>query len=157
MINRMSLLALLGGALAVPHLYRVGSFVWLYFLRPSSIRRYLHGPAPYALVTGATDGIGKALARELLRNGFNLIIHGRNEAKMRKVTEDLRMSVPEKPDADIRYFIADASQAGHDFAKMIEPFKDLQITMVYHNVGGSDTSPERFVAVDSTCRSPTSF
>ena len=141
----------------MPHLYRVGSFVWLYFLRPSSIRRYLHGPAPYALVTGATDGIGKALARELLRNGFNLIIHGRNEAKMRKVTEDLRMSVPEKPDADIRYFIADASQAGHDFAKMIEPFKDLQITMVYHNVGGSDTSPERFVAVDSTCRSPTSF
>ena len=147
MINRMSLLALLGGALAVPHLYRVGSFVWLYFLRPSSIRRYLHGPAPYALVTGATDGIGKALARELLRNGFNLIIHGRNEAKMRKVTEDLRMSVPEKPDADIRYFIADASQAGHDFAKMIEPFKDLQITMVYHNVGGSDTSPERYVSV----------
>ena len=157
MINRMSLLALLGGALAVPHLYRVGSFVWLYFLRPSSIRRYLHGPAPYALVTGATDGIGKALARELLRNGFNLIIHGRNEAKMRKVTEDLRMSVPEKPDADIRYFIADASQAGHDFAKMIEPFKDLQITMVYHNVGGSDTSPERFVAVASTCHSPIVF
>ena len=147
MINRMSLLALLGGALAVPHLYRVGSFVWLYFLRPSSIRRYLHGPAPYALVTGATDGIGKALARELLRNGFNLIIHGRNEAKMRKVTEDLRMSVPEKPDADIRYFIADASQAGNDFAKMIEPFKDLQISMVYHNVGGSDTSPERYVSV----------
>ena len=156
MINRMSLLALLGGALAVPHLYRVGSFVWLYFLRPSSIRRYLHGPAPYALVTGATDGIGKALARELLRNGFNLIIHGRNEAKMRKVTEDLRMSVPEKPDADIRYFIADASQAGHDFAKIIEPYKDLQITMVYHNVGGSDTSPERFV-VASTCHSPIVF
>ncbi|RDX44008.1 NAD(P)-binding protein, partial [Lentinus brumalis] len=144
MVNAaVPVLAVLSGVLAVPHLYRVGSFVWLYFLRPSSIRRYLHGPAPYALVTGATDGIGKAFARELLRNGFNLVLHGRNETKMLKVVEELRTSVPEKAGADIRYFIADAGQAGHDFAKMVEPIKDLHITLVYHNVGGSDTSPER--------------
>ncbi|RPD54319.1 NAD(P)-binding protein [Lentinus tigrinus ALCF2SS1-7] len=143
MVGAVKLLAVLGGVLAVPHLCRISSFVWLYFLRPSSLRRYLHGPSPYALITGATDGIGKALARELLRNGFNLILHGRNETKMKKVVEELRKSVPDKPDADIRYFIADASQAGHDFTQMIETFKDLHITLVYHNVGGSDTSPER--------------
>ncbi|KAI0706759.1 hypothetical protein C8T65DRAFT_519729, partial [Cerioporus squamosus] len=75
--------------------------------------------------------------------GFNLVLHGRSETKMRKVVEELRKSVPEKADADIRYFIADAGQAGHDFASMVEPLKDLHVTLVYHNVGGSDTSPER--------------
>ncbi|KAI1783875.1 hypothetical protein LXA43DRAFT_291341 [Ganoderma leucocontextum] len=42
-----------------------------------------------------------------------------------------------------RYFIADAAKGGHDFAKLVEPFKDLHITVVVHNVGGSDLNPER--------------
>ncbi|RPD54338.1 NAD-P-binding protein [Lentinus tigrinus ALCF2SS1-7] len=142
MVSTVNMLAVFGVLLAIPHLYRIASFVWLYVLRPSSVKRFLHGPkgGAYAMVTGATDGIGKATATELLRNGFNLILHGRNEAKMQKVVEELRARLPEKEDADVRYFIADASAGGHDFAKMIEPFKDLHITLVYHNVGGSDTS-----------------
>ncbi|KAI0685984.1 NAD-P-binding protein [Cerioporus squamosus] len=141
-VRTVDALAVLGVLLAIPHLYRIASFIWLYFLRPTSIRRYLHGPngRTYAIVTGATDGIGKATAAELLRNGFNLILHGRNEAKMQKVVEELRARVPEKKDADVRYFIADAAQGGHDFEKMVEPFKDLHVTLVYHNVGGGDMS-----------------
>ncbi|RDX44023.1 NAD-P-binding protein [Lentinus brumalis] len=142
MVSAVNVLAVLGVLLAIPHLHRIASFVWLYVLRPTSIKRYLHGPkgGAYAIVTGATDGIGKATAAELLRNGFNVILHGRNEAKMQKVVEELRARVPEKKDADVRYFIADAAQGGHDFEKIIEPFKDLHITLVYHNVGGSDMS-----------------
>ncbi|TFK91261.1 NAD-P-binding protein [Polyporus arcularius HHB13444] len=141
MVSTVNVLAVLGVLLAIPHLYRIASFVWLYVLRPTTIKEYLHGPkgGAYAIVTGATDGIGKATAAELLRNGFNLILHGRNEAKMQKVVEELRARVPEKKDADVRYFMADAAQGGHDFEKMIEPFKDLHITLVYHNVGGGDT------------------
>ena len=65
---------------------------------------------------------------------------------MQKVIQELRARVPEKANADIRYFIADASKAGHDFAKMIEPFKDLHITLVFHNVGGSDLGAPRSVS-----------
>ena len=139
----LNVLAGTGAVLLIPCLYRLSSFIWLYFLRPSSIKSYVHGAAPYALVTGATDGIGKATAAELLRNGFNLVIHGRNEAKMQKVVEELRARVPERASADIRYFLADASDGGLDFSAMIEPIKDLHITYVLHNVGGSDLSPER--------------
>ncbi len=151
MVSTVNVLAL-GVLLAIPHLYRIASFVWLYVLRSTTIKDYLHGPkgGAYAIVTGATDGIGKATAVELLRNGFNLILHGRNEAKMQKVVEDLRARVPEKGDADVRYFMADAAQGGHDFEKMIEPFKDLHITLVYHNVGGGDTVGLRYV-LRTTC------
>ena len=139
----LDVFAAIGVLSVIPWLYRGASFVWLYFLRPTSIKKYLHGAGPYALVTGATDGIGKATAAELLRNGFNLIIHGRNEAKMQKVVEELRARVPERASADIRYFLADASDGSLDFSAMIEPIKDLHITYVLHNVGGSDLSPER--------------
>ena len=147
--SSVNALAVLGGILAIPHLYRVASFVWLYFLRPSTVCKYLHGPAggTYALVTGATDGIGKATAAELLRNGFNLILHGRNEAKMRRVVEELRASVPEGRDADVRYFIADAAIGGHEFERLVEPFGELHVTLVYHNVGGGDASGKRYVAL----------
>ncbi|KAI1786748.1 NAD(P)-binding protein [Ganoderma leucocontextum] len=145
-VNVLKYLSLLGIVLAIPHLYRILDFCWLYFLRPSSVKRYLHGNAPYAIVTGATDGIGKATAAELLTRGFNLILHGRNEAKMQKVVEELRAAVKGKgkaDTADIRYFLADAAKGGHDFAKLVEPFRDLHVTVVMHNVGGSDLNPER--------------
>jgi NAD(P)-dependent dehydrogenase (short-subunit alcohol dehydrogenase family) len=45
-----------------------------------------------ALVTGGTDGIGKEIARGLARQGFDLVIVGRNAAKGEGAARDLRHS-----------------------------------------------------------------
>lgn len=45
-----------------------------------------------ALVTGASSGIGKQTACELLKKGYFVILHGRNEAKTRAVFEEIRRS-----------------------------------------------------------------
>jgi NAD(P)-dependent dehydrogenase (short-subunit alcohol dehydrogenase family) len=42
------------------------------------------------LITGATDGLGRALAAELAGEGAALLIHGRDEAKGRETIEDIR-------------------------------------------------------------------
>ena len=34
-----------------------------------------------ALITGATDGIGRETARQLLAGGWRVLVHGRSEAK----------------------------------------------------------------------------
>lgn len=41
------------------------------------------------LITGASDGIGKALAIEVARLGAQVILHGRNTAKLEKVYDDI--------------------------------------------------------------------
>ena len=45
---------------------------------------------PTFLVTGATDGIGKATALALARQGASVIIHGRNAAKLAATLSELR-------------------------------------------------------------------
>lgn len=46
-----------------------------------------------ALITGATSGIGKAIAQELSRKGWSLILTGRSEAALEKLKESLPVPV----------------------------------------------------------------
>jgi short-subunit dehydrogenase len=41
------------------------------------------------LVTGATDGHGRAVARELARRGAELVLHGRDPEKTRRVQAEI--------------------------------------------------------------------
>src|SRR3954471_6163178 len=41
------------------------------------------------LVTGATDGLGRALARELSQRGATLLLHGRNEDRLGEIVAEL--------------------------------------------------------------------
>lgn len=103
---------------------------------PSKVNRYLYGPAPYALVTGATDGIGKCVAQELYKLGFNLIIHGRNPEKLESVRKEIQGSGAQK---DVKLWIADANSPDVDFNAAVTQWEGLEITLVVHNVGS--TSP----------------
>jgi NAD(P)-dependent dehydrogenase (short-subunit alcohol dehydrogenase family) len=46
------------------------------------------------LVTGATDGHGKAVASELARGGATVIVHGRDDAKGEAAMQEIRAVVP---------------------------------------------------------------
>lgn|SRR5574343_291834 len=43
------------------------------------------------LITGATDGIGKALAKKMVSENFSICFIGRNESKVRTFEKDLRL------------------------------------------------------------------
>ena len=61
-----------------------------YILTPSHdlIKRY--GEGSWALITGASDGIGKAYAQELASRGFNIVLMARNQEKTDNVSNEIK-------------------------------------------------------------------
>ena len=56
------------------------------------------------LITGATDGLGRAVATELAARGATLLLHGRSEARGRQTLSDIRTQTP---NATLTYYRAD--------------------------------------------------
>ncbi|KAI0340286.1 NAD(P)-binding protein [Trametopsis cervina] len=135
-------LTALGGAVALKAAYDLSSFLYTHLLQRPAYGRYLYGHAPYALVTGASDGIGKAVAHELYARGFNLVIHGRSAEKLAKVQQEILASDPVVK-RDVKLWIADASAADVDFEGALKQWEDIEITLVIHNVGGTEMKASR--------------
>jgi 17beta-estradiol 17-dehydrogenase / very-long-chain 3-oxoacyl-CoA reductase len=136
-----SLLTLVGFVTSARILARASSLLWL-FLRPSSLPRYLHttdAKPAWALVTGASGGIGKQLSHELATGGFNVVLHGRNASKLERVRAEL---AAEHPSRSFRILVVDAARVAaatndadsNDWAAALE---DINLNVVINNAGGS--------------------
>lgn len=44
----------------------------------------------WALVTGASDGIGEAITHQLAKSGLNVILISRSQDKLEKVSQDIK-------------------------------------------------------------------
>ncbi|KAH8163171.1 hypothetical protein CIB48_g5064 [Xylaria polymorpha] len=131
----------LGASLVLYVSYKLLDTARLY-TRPSSLHRYLYtdaaGHSAWALITGSSNGIGKCLAFELAGYGFNIVIHGRNPAKLETVRNELRAVYP---DIEVRVVVADASQCqAVDFDRIREQLADLHLTVLI-NCAGAGPQP----------------
>lgn len=88
----------------------------------------------WALVTGSTDGIGKAFAFKLAANGLNLVLVSRNSAKLKTVSAEIQARFP---DSKIKLFELDFSRDDvvSRVAEMREAIEGLDIGVLINNVG----------------------
>ncbi|XP_069623543.1 very-long-chain 3-oxoacyl-CoA reductase-like [Ranitomeya imitator] len=96
----------------------------------------------WAVVTGATYGIGKSYALELARRGLDVILISRSMEKLQKVASEIENETGRKT----KIIQLDFTGGSEIYPKVEKALKDLDIGVLVNNVGKIySTSEERFL------------
>ena len=96
----------------------------------------------WAVVTGATDGIGKAIAFELARKGMSVLLIGRSADKLEACKAELSAKYPH---VQCKVAVVDFGNFGQkDTARMTELLSGLEVGVLINNVGISYPFPQWF-------------
>lgn len=95
----------------------------------------------WAVVTGASDGIGAEFSTQLAKAGFNILLVSRTQSKLDTLAE----SLVTKYGVQTKTLSMDASAIKEsDFEKLGALAKDLDVTILINNVGQSHDIPVPF-------------
>lgn len=100
----------------------------------------------WAVVTGASDGLGKEFALNLASKGFNLVLVSRTLSKLQAFAQELETKYPgvQTKVLDID-FSADKDE---DYARLEKLIDSLDIGILINNVGQSHSIPVPFTLTD---------
>jgi short-subunit dehydrogenase len=98
---------------------------------------------PWAVVTGASSGIGKELARQVAASGINVVLVSRREAVLEHVGQAL------KERYGIRYRVIEADLSTEDGQRrVVELTEDLDVGLLVSNAGAGQ--PGNFLAFEES-------
>jgi len=111
-----------------------------YFLRPAKNPTKF---GKWAVVTGATDGIGKAYATALATKGMSVLIISRTESKLQAVKEEI--DAKGYDGVEVKYVVCDYSNFDSKAkATVTKSMENLDIGILINNVGVSYRYPRFF-------------
>jgi 17beta-estradiol 17-dehydrogenase / very-long-chain 3-oxoacyl-CoA reductase len=99
----------------------------------------------YAVVTGATDGIGKAYAHALSKRGMSLVLISRTESKLRAVADEIDSTAKGGTTEKTRIVVCDYSNFDDEArSRVAKELAGLDVGVLINNVGVSYRYPMYF-------------
>ncbi|XP_004310170.1 PREDICTED: very-long-chain 3-oxoacyl-CoA reductase 1-like [Fragaria vesca subsp. vesca] len=114
-------------------LFKFVRWIWVMFLRPTkNLKKY----GSWVIITGSTDGIGKALAFKLASKGLNIVLVGRNPSKLEATSKEIREKYNHEQ-VETKSIVVDLAKAtGGEIARTIEEgIKGLDVGILINNAG----------------------
>ncbi|RQM16597.1 hypothetical protein KXD40_004013 [Peronospora effusa] len=135
-------IALIVGCLVLSRLaLQLLTSLYAFFLRPA---KNLKSFGQWGVVTGATDGIGKALAMELARKGMNVVLISRTQSRLEEARAEILAKYP-KVQVEILavdFNRVDEPSVREALQKTLDKVQDVGV--LFNNVGVSYDFPEYF-------------
>ncbi|KAF3906508.1 hypothetical protein ABW20_dc0107018 [Dactylellina cionopaga] len=138
-------LAYFGGAFVIYCLFRLLTAIFAIFIQPGKSLRKFGPKGSWAVVTGASDGIGKEFAYQLAEKGFNIILISRTASKLEEIGKDLES----KHNIQTEYLPIDfAANLDEDYKKIAAAVDGKDVSILINNVGKSYDMPTPFVLLE---------
>ncbi|XP_028277618.1 hydroxysteroid (20-beta) dehydrogenase 2 isoform X2 [Parambassis ranga] len=127
-------LTIIGGLTVALYLLRLAWRCWCGFRQYVLSEHWqvdLRTYGQWAVVTGATSGIGKAYASELARRGLDVVLVSRSEEKLRMLAKEIKEEYGRKT----RIIRVDFTGSYSIYPAIAEELRGLEIGILVNNVG----------------------
>jgi len=118
---------------------------WIYqtFVGPNIFSVDFKKFGNWAVITGATDGIGREYARKFAKKGLNIVIISRSQIKLQKTAEEIEREFS----VQVKHICVDFKNQEDIYERIERQISGLDIAVLVNNVGMSYANPEYFAAI----------
>ena len=121
-LEKASLVVL--AAIGLRFLLRVSVLVWKKLIGPSfGFGIDLRTQGKWAVITGATSGIGKAYAEQLAEKGLNIVLVSRSQTKLEQVAVEIK----QRYGVEVRIVQADLTEGQVAYTRIAKATEELEV------------------------------
>ncbi|PWY73568.1 NAD(P)-binding protein [Aspergillus heteromorphus CBS 117.55] len=137
-----SVLLAAGGLFLVSKAFVFVRVILSLFVLPGKPLRSFGPKGSWAVVTGASDGLGKEFAIQLARANFNILLVSRTASKLDTLRDELKAKFPSVQTKTLAMDFARNQDS--DYEKLKALVDELDVAVLVNNVGKSHSIPTPF-------------
>jgi len=117
-------------------------FLQTFVISGRSLKKWGARRGAYAVITGATDGIGREFALQLAKAGFGVVLVSRNPERLQNLANEITAQY----DVDAKVQTLDFSRhdQAHAYEALAQQLQNLEVGVLVNNVGRSHDIPVYF-------------
>lgn len=119
----------------------------LFLLPAKDLKTYGAKKDTWAVITGASDGIGKEYSLQLASKGFNIVLVSRTQSKLELLATDIETKYKVKTKV-IAFDVSTDEEA--NYTQIKEVVSKLPVTVLVNNVGRSHSIPVPFLETEDS-------
>ncbi|CAO3567484.1 unnamed protein product [Mortierella alpina] len=113
----------------------------VFFRSGLNLKKYGAGNGGWAVITGASDGIGKEFAFQLASKKLNIVLVSRTESKLKALAQELE----QKYSVETKIYAMDFTKgADQDYQALQQMLAPVNVTVLVNNVGTNHEIPTPF-------------
>lgn len=126
-------LSLIGAVVVACAAFSLLSFFFAKFIRGGKDLKRAYGG--WAIVTGATDGIGKGFVKQLAKKGMNVLLISRTASKLEETVAEVSQKYPKVQYKTLAIDFSNFDEAARQ--RVADAIRDLEVGVLINNVGMS--------------------
>ncbi|XP_043527780.1 very-long-chain 3-oxoacyl-CoA reductase-like isoform X1 [Frieseomelitta varia] len=125
-------------------LFQLSVLVWRKLIAPNlGLAIDLTKQGKWAVVTGSTSGIGKEFAKQLAKQGLNIVLVSQSQTKLEETADEIK----QKYNVEVRIVQANLTEGQAVYSRIAKAAEELEIAVVINNAGASYEHPDLFNSI----------